>query len=253
MWTRAKEYGQHVRGLIAFLHAECERGVAPATALRNLSHAVAAYERTVRPLTPQELLQLRDARDVVRRRLWTRPPKRAVPMTHKHVTALWREDPTDMGLLVVSMFAGGLRFSDAIRIRGIDVTARPTHIELTLPVTKVTGYVCAPQTVAVCLPQAPRTALIRRAVNAGTRPLWTTTYNQYVAFLRRIDERLTAHSARRGLVHAALDANVDDAAVMRLTRHTSLEAFSAYAGRLPNSWLQQQLAASTAAVSPLQL
>jgi hypothetical protein len=174
-------------------------------------------------------------------------------MSHEHVTALWRTDPSDRGLLVMAMFAGGLRFSDAIRVRGIDVTVRPTHIELTLPLTKVTGYKRAPQTVALCLPQAPRLALIRRSLNAGPRPLWTTTYSQFVAFLRQVDERLTAHSARRGLVHAALDANVDDASVMRLTRHATLEAFASYAGRLPTSWLRQQLAASSAAMAPLHL
>lgn len=238
---------------MTFLHSECERGVAPSTALRNLSHAVAAFERTNRPLSPKERLRLSDARDVVRRRLWAHPPQRATPMTHEHVASLWRLDPSDRGLLVVTMFAGGLRFSDAVRMRGSDVTARASHVELALPVTKVTGYKCAPQTVAVDLPPAPRMALLRRAMNAGTRLLWTITYTQFVAFLRQVDQRLSAHSARRGLVHAALDANVEDASVMRLTRHTSLEAFAAYAGRLPNSWLQQQLAASAAAVRPLQM
>ena len=252
VWARAKGFGEDVQGLIRFANAECERGIAPSTALRNLSHATAAFERAVRPLSPAERIRVQDARDVVRRRLWTRTPQQAMPMEHTHVAALWRSDPSDLGLLATLMFAGGLRFSDVVGVRGHDVRMRATHVEVTLRVTKTTSYRCAPQTVAVVLPPPVRLALLRRATRAAQQPLWAVSYRDFVAFLRRIDPSLSAHSARRGFVHAALDAHVDDADVMRVTRHATIEAFAAYAGRLPNRWLTQQLTASAAAMRPLQ-
>lgn len=173
-------------------------------------------------------------------------------MRHHHVAALWRSDPSDLGVLAALMFAGGLRFSDIASVRGVDVRMLPNHVEVTLRVTKTTSYKCAPQTVAVVLPPPVRIALLSRAIRAHHHPLWTVSYAEFVTFLRRVDSRLSAHSARRGFVHAALDAQIDDADVMRVTRHASIDAFAAYAGRLPNRWLAQQLNASAAAMRPLQ-
>lgn len=219
--------------------------------LRNISHATTAFERAVRPLTPAERIAVQDQRDTIRRRLWEAPVRQAVPMTAAHAKALWALDPTNIGLMALTCFAAGLRFSDATRIAGTDVTAHPSHIELRLRVTKTTTYQRRPQYVAVALPQAARLALIRRSASVQEAPMWTVTYPQFVRFLRRIDPSLTAHSPRRGFVHASLDAGIDDASIMRVTRHATMESFAAYAGRAPSTWVHQQLRATAAVTASL--
>ena len=212
-----------------------------ATRLRYLSHVEVAHLRLYGARPPREAAMIADIRETLKRGLVGDAPNQAPPATTADVLRAYSMDPDGLGAVAVVQYATATRFGDLQGVVSADATIDGNIITISLRRTKTT-LTSGTRAVLVRLPS--HTVATVRALLEREQP-FKCEYGAYLGLLRRVHKGLSAHSLRRGAIQQAM-RSAQDAQVMRLTGHRSLETLARYAGVLPQTWKLEMIAAADA-------